>query len=46
VGENIVGKVGVNLAESFLPLLGGDFSPEDAQANGVAQLMPVEWGER
>ena len=45
-GEDIVGKVGVDHAEGFLPLLGGNFSPENAQANGVAQLMPMEWGER
>jgi hypothetical protein len=46
VDENVVGKVGVDLPEGFLPLLRGDFFPEDAQTNGVAQLMPVEWGKR
>jgi hypothetical protein len=45
VGQNGVGEISINLAQGLLALLDGDFSPEDAQTNGIAQFVPMEGSE-
>jgi hypothetical protein len=41
MGEDVVGEIGLNLLVGQFALLGADFATEDAQANGVAQLVTM-----